>query len=136
MENNKKKQKPKVQAEYVSCTRDIFGKMEKVKIREIKTDKIKTVTEGQLKKAMQAGLISVKGVAISPKGELYKRKKKNRKANNPRKKKIEEFQKELQRLEESGIKDIDTTNRIIFLKREIQNLMDPECYREEFDLKK
>jgi hypothetical protein len=131
MENNKKKQRPKVRAEYVSCTRDILGKMEKVKIREIKTDKIKTVTEGQLKKAMQAGLISVNGVAISSKGELYKRKKKNRKANTLRKRKIERYQKELQQLEESGLKDIETTNRMIFLKREIEDLRDYKRYREE-----
>jgi hypothetical protein len=119
MGSTKKESKKIVKAELVRCKEDEFGDIVEAKIREVKTGKTRVVSAEQLQAVMQAGLIKVSGLAISSTGKVFKRKKHNLTRRKSTKYKINEIKKEIEKLENSIEKDIETSHRIVDLKRKI-----------------
>lgn len=87
-----------LQAEYVSCEKDIFGDIETITIREISSGKHMALTPDQISKACLDGLIEIKYIKVSFDGKVHITKK-NRKTVAD---KIKLLEKEITKLEKTA----------------------------------
>ena len=77
-----------INAELISCKKNIFGDIESLKIRAVQTGEVKTITADQAKWAIEQGKIKIKRVPLSKAGNLYVLPRKSRKNTDKNVKKL------------------------------------------------
>lgn len=110
-----------VKAEYICCKRDIMGDIEKIKIKDLKTNESKWYTPEEIISAIRAGLITIKYIKVSYDGKIHITKKNKFTIKN----KMDELEKEIKILEKSHQPE-DRNNAII--KRQQVDLLFEEKY--------
>ena len=111
--------KKTLQAEYVTCEKDIFGDIETITIKDISSGKHMTLTSDQISKACLDGLIEIKYIKVSFDGKVHITKK-NRKTVAE---KIKSLEKEITKLEKAAVTAEDKDN-LVKKRRELEKLRD------------
>ncbi len=88
-----------IKAEYIGCTRDIFGDIIDIEVRDNKTRKHAHATPAQIVSAVQQGLVEIKYIKVSSDGELHITKKNKFTIGD----KIKELETEIQHLDKSSL---------------------------------
>lgn len=109
-----------IKAEYVNCTRDIFGDITEIEIRDIQTGKHKHVTPEQIVVAVQNKLIEIKYIKVSSDGKLHITKKNKFTIGD----KIKELEKEIKYLEKSSLSS--DRDKAIKKRQLLQKLLEEE----------
>jgi len=111
-----------IKAEYISCTRDIWGDIVDIEVRDIKTGKHAHATPAQIVATIQQGLVEIKYIKVSSDGNLHITKKNKFTVGD----KIKKLESEIQNLEKSPLpSDRDKAVK----KRNLLQKLDAEKYK-------
>ena len=111
-----------IKAEYINCTKDIFGDIIDIEVRDLKTREHAHATPTQIITAIQQGLVDIKYIKVSADGKLHITKKNKFTIGD----KIKELETQIKHLETSSSPS-DKANAI--KKRKLLQKLLNEKYR-------